>query len=274
MLDIILSFRPIQWSVISIAVAIMAGLAIVFAVAIVVISKYMAVNNDNEKFDDVRKLLAGANCGGCGKAGCDDFARGLCDGTSQLEQCNPTSAANKARIADLLEISFADGGEKMAIVNCNGGNLCADKFEYQGYGNCVNQEMLAGGRKACDFGCMGSGSCVSICPENAIKMKDGKSVVDKALCVACGACVKACPKHIISLIPRNAKVYVACSNVNKGKAVMDVCKVGCIGCGLCAKNCEFGAITMVDNLPRIDYSKCTGCGKCVEVCPRKTILKL
>ncbi|MEG1519592.1 MAG: 4Fe-4S binding protein, partial [Clostridia bacterium] len=119
-----------------------------------------------------------------------------------------------------------------------------------------------------------SGSCVSVCPENAIKMKDGKSVVDKALCVACGACVKACPKHIISLIPRNAKVYVACSNVNKGKAVMDVCKVGCIGCGLCAKNCEYGAITMVDNLPRIDYSKCTGCGKCVEVCPRKTILKL
>lgn len=273
MLELLL-FRPIQWPVIGIAVAIMAVLALVFAVLIVLVSKYMAVNNENEKFNDVRKLLAGANCGSCGKAGCDDFARGLCDGTSKLSECNPTSAKNKEMIAELLKIQFTDAGEKRAIVHCNGGNLCADKYEYQGYGNCVNQEMLAGGRKVCDFGCMGNASCMSICPENAIKMKDGKSVIDEKLCVACGACISACPKHIISLIPRNAKVYVACSSSNRGKAVMDACKVGCIGCGKCEKLCEFGAIEMVNNLPRINYEKCTGCRKCVEVCPRKTILPL
>ena len=34
----------------------------------------------------------------------------------------------------------------------------------------------------------------------------------------------------------------------------------------CAKNCEADAITVSGNLAAIDYAKCTGCGKCAEVC--------
>ena len=34
----------------------------------------------------------------------------------------------------------------------------------------------------------------------------------------------------------------------------------------CAKTCEAGAITVSGNLAAIDYGKCTGCGKCAEVC--------
>ena len=47
-----------------------------------------------------------------------------------------------------------------------------------------------------------------------------------------------------------------------------------IGCGLCAKNCPENAITMVNNLPIIDYSKCTGCKTCVNKCPRKCIKEI
>ncbi len=39
----------------------------------------------------------------------------------------------------------------------------------------------------------------------------------------------------------------------------------------CAKNCEEGAVTVEGNLAHVDYEKCTGCGKCVEECPRKII---
>lgn len=269
-----LLLRQIQWNSLLLALALMAVLAIVFAIIIVIIAKYMAVNDDNEKFADVRKLLAGANCGGCGKAGCDDFAKALCEGCANLADCNPTSNANKAKIADLLDIDFAAGGGKKAVVNCGGGNQCKDKYSYQGFGDCVGQQMLAGGRKQCEVGCMGSGTCISICPENAIYLDDGHAKVDEIKCVGCGACVKSCPKHIISLIPIDAKVYIACSTHKRGKEVMDVCKTGCIGCGLCAKFCPNGAITMDDNLPVIDYSKCIGCGICVEKCPRKTIKKL
>ena len=43
-------------------------------------------------------------------------------------------------------------------------------------------------------------------------------------------------------------------------------------CGLCQKNCEAGAITVIDNIARIDYDKCTHCGVCVEKCPKKIIV--
>ena len=37
------------------------------------------------------------------------------------------------------------------------------------------------------------------------------------------------------------------------------------------KAVEFGAITVENNIAHIDYSKCTGCGKCAEKCPKKII---
>jgi Na+-translocating ferredoxin:NAD+ oxidoreductase RNF subunit RnfB len=50
------------------------------------------------------------------------------------------------------------------------------------------------------------------------------------------------------------------------------CKYGCIGFGTCTRNCPFGAITMSDEgLPIIDENKCTGCGKCEAICPKKAI---
>ncbi|HCG77362.1 MAG: electron transporter RnfB [bacterium (Candidatus Ratteibacteria) CG_4_10_14_3_um_filter_41_18] len=48
-----------------------------------------------------------------------------------------------------------------------------------------------------------------------------------------------------------------------------LCKYGCLGLGSCALACPFEAIKMDENLlPVIDPEKCTGCGKCVETCPK------
>lgn len=50
------------------------------------------------------------------------------------------------------------------------------------------------------------------------------------------------------------------------------CKYGCIGFGTCSRNCPFGAITMSEEgLPIINENKCTGCGKCEAICPKKAI---
>lgn len=74
------------------------------------------------------------------------------------------------------------------------------------------------------------------------------------------------------MIPSEKQVYVGCSSHDKGVVVKSYCEAGCIGCKLCEKKCEFDAIHVVDNLAVIDPDKCTGCGACVEACPKKIIV--
>lgn len=48
------------------------------------------------------------------------------------------------------------------------------------------------------------------------------------------------------------------------------CVWGCLGLGDCEVVCDFGAIHMNEHgLPVVDIEKCTACGDCVEVCPKK-----
>ena len=111
-----------------------------------------------------------------------------------------------------------------------------------------------------------------MCPFGAIKMsEEGLPVVNESKCKACNKCVLICPKKLFTLVPITAKVFVACNSHDSGKETKAVCSVGCIACKLCEKACKFNAIHVIDNLAVIDYRKCTSCGKCVEVCPAKTI---
>lgn len=50
------------------------------------------------------------------------------------------------------------------------------------------------------------------------------------------------------------------------------CQYGCLGMGTCVRACQFDAIEIVDGrIAKIDPEKCTACGKCLEVCPKKVI---
>ncbi len=256
-----------------IILAILAIIAVVFSVLIVIVSKLCYVKKD-EKAEAIANNLAGANCGGCGYAGCADFAKALSEGKAELSGCGPTSNENKAIIAKILDLPFTAEEQAYAVVHCAGGDHCKDKFEYFGNGGCIAQSSFLGGKKACPSGCLGSGSCVEVCPYHAIEVKEDVAIANKALCEACGLCVKTCPKKIIELIPKSSKVYIACSTHCKGREVMGACEEGCIACGICAKNCPVGAITMVDNIPVIDYKKCTGCKLCAQKCPRKCIWEI
>lgn len=249
-------------------------LAAAFAVMLAVAGQKLAVVRD-EREEKINNLLAGANCGACGQAGCAAFAKALMEGKSKLSECSATSSENKKKITELIGCENCETEATIVVCACNGGARCLDKYEYQGYGDCASIELLAGGRKACPTGCIGAGKCVDACPYHAIDIPgNGVAVVTQSKCVQCGTCILACPKKLMKRISAKAKVYIACSNHDKGKEVRSICSVGCIGCGLCAKVCEFGAITMVDGLPVFDYDKCTNCRKCVEKCPSKSILTL
>lgn len=250
-------------------------IAILFGIVIVVLSKVFAVPVD-ENVEKVRDNLAGANCGACGYAGCDDFAKALCAGKTELSGCSVTDKAHKKIIASLLGQTSEEEDFKV-VVKCRGGERCKNKFTYEGYEDCKIEHALNGGHKACGTGCCGFKTCEKVCPADAIHVQEEKyAFVDQDKCIKCGLCVTNCPKSVIVKVPSHASILVACQNHGKGKEVKSICSVGCIACGICSKVCPNGAITMVDNLPVIDYAKCKGadCGLCVKKCPCGTIVRI
>ena len=161
---------------------------------------------------------------------------------------------------------------KVAFVACKGTcDVTKNQGSYIGIHDCRAAVLAGLNVTDCNYGCLGFGSCAEVCPQQAITVKNGVAVVNRARCVSCGLCAKACPRGLISLIPESRIVRVQCSNRDKGPAVKKVCSAGCIGCGLCAKQCESEAIEFDGTLARVNPDKCTLCGKCAEKCPVKVI---
>ena len=148
------------------------------------------------------------------------------------------------------------------------------KYVYGGMKDCRAAAALSGGHKACSVGCLGLGTCQSVCEFGAITVndKDGLAIVDADKCIGCGVCAVECPKDTITMMdPDLSRTYISCRIHQKGKAVTQICKAGCFGCGICERECKFDAITMVDNLPIINYDKCVHCGVCAKKCPKDAI---
>jgi len=52
--------------------------------------------------------------------------------------------------------------------------------------------------------CIGCGSCVAVCPNQAVKIgKDGKAEIDPKKCKECGRCAEICPVGAISKKEKN-----------------------------------------------------------------------
>ena len=218
--------------------------------------------------------LPGNNCGGCGYAGCSGLAAAIAKGEAPVNQCPVGGAPVAAKIGAIMGVDAGAGEKKVAFVKCAGTCDKTQKdYEYTGNEDCASMMFVPnGGPKACNYGCLGFGSCVKACPFDAIHIVDGIALVDKEVCKACGKCVAACPKHLIELVPYSAKHIVQCSSKDVGKNVMKACSVGCIGCHLCEKNCPKDAVHVIDNVAYIDQEKCVGCGICAQKCPKKIIL--
>ncbi len=267
-----LLLQAVQWDKVGIVIGIFALIAALLVALILLIAKLCKTDAD-ETLEKVLENLAGANCGGCGCSGCAGFASKLCKGEASLSDCHVTSAENKRTISSLLNLPFEATKPTVSVCRCQGGENAKDAFSYVGATDCHQQAKLHGGAKACKFGCLGGGTCTTVCPEHTIHLEGKCAEVNPDYCISCGACIHNCPKELFMRIPADAKVYIACSSHERGKAVMDACKTGCIACGKCAKICPSDAIEMVDNLPVIDYEKCTRCGACADACPRHSIVK-
>jgi len=249
------------------------GLGLVFGLGLGVAAKVFEVKVD-PLIPVVRDALPGANCGACGFAGCDAYAKAVVEEGAEISRCPVGGPDLVVELSKIMGVEPVEVAKQVAFVKCQGTCTNAkEKYIYDGVMDCKNATFLQGkGSKGCEYGCLGLGSCVKACEFDAIDIVDGIAVINKDKCVACGQCVLECPKNLIEIIPDDSKVRVACASLDKGKPVKDNCSTGCIACRMCVKACEFDAISVENNIAHIDYDKCTQCGACVEKCPTKAII--
>ena len=261
-------------------IAVLSGLGLILALLLYLLAKKFKVEED-PRIDEVEKVMPGANCGGCGFAGCRAFADSAVKAPNLDNHYCPVGGNDVMKqVAAILGYEVKEKAPEVAVVRCNG--TCANRPRtntYDGVQSCKVKAALYAGDTACSFGCLGCGDCAAACQFGALSMdpETGLPVVDEQKCTACGACVKACPKAIIELRPkgpRGMKVYVSCVNKDKGPVAKKACAAACIGCGICAKTCTHDAIVLENNIAYIDASKCKLCRECEAMCPTGSIIGL
>ena len=264
-----------------IAVAILGVLGLVFGAVLAAASKVFYVETD-PRLDQLNECLPGANCGGCGYAGCGGYAEAVLNGEAPIGKCASGGNECAQAMAAIMGVEAEEVVRKVALVRCSGekrydsqGNLVSGariKAEYEGFHDCIAASKVGGnGPLSCKFGCLGFGTCVKACKYDAISVVNGVAKVNEDRCVGCLACASVCPRQLIVPVEPNRNVVIACNSMAKGAVTTRGCTVGCIGCGLCKKICPKDAITVTNNLAVIDYTKCDNCGLCATVCPRKLI---
>ena len=220
------------------AVLLMGVLGILLGGIIALFVKLFKVESD-PRVDLALELLPGANCGGCGKAGCADFAKALAAGEVTPAGCPVSSSEQVSAISMALGIDPGKVERKQAVVCCRSNIGEVPRMSYNGVWDCVAANMVSGGPDECRYGCLGMGTCAHKCPFGAIEIIGITAVVHRELCVGCGKCAEVCPRGVIKMVPAEADYHVYCNSPEKGVVKRHFCKAGCIGCRKCEKLFSF-----------------------------------
>lgn len=188
------------------ALLFMLGIGAVCGILLSFASKIFYVYED-PRVAMVENNLAGANCGGCGYAGCSAAAQAVVAGDSPPSVCVISSAEAVAKVAAVMGMDPGTAETRQAYSMCDGGTRASNKYHYMGINSCKAMSVVFGGQRDCHVGCVGLGDCIKACKFGALTMgKQGFPVVDENKCVGCGACNKACPKNIIEVKTMSEKL--------------------------------------------------------------------
>lgn len=250
------------------------GLGLVTATVLAIASRVFYVEED-PRVEAVMDALPGANCGGCGYAGCEGYAVAVVnDPEIPANKCCAGGESVSIAVGELTGKTVGAAEPLRSFRRCDKvhGEV-AMRYDYQGVPSCAAAALLFEGAYACRFSCLGYGDCVEVCPFEAITVSDGLSYINWNKCIGCGLCVPACPRNSLELIPLRSRVSIFCSTKDKLKAVMEVCKAGCINCGKCVKKCPAGAISNKSGRIEIDHRLCLSYGEdcqmaCIDSCSR------
>jgi electron transport complex protein RnfB len=253
---------------------VLGGVGLFFGFLIALANKKFYVWED-PRINEVEQLLPNSNCGACGQPGCRAFAEGLVNGKFQPSGCTVMGEDDIDEVASFLGVDAGQASKRVARLLCAGGkDEAARNSDYFGLDTCKAAAAIAGGGKACNWGCLGLGDCERACLLDAIFMNDDLlPVVIPDLCTACSDCVVACPKDLFQLMPIEQKLIVQCKNLLKGDAAEDLCSVACNTCNRCVADSEPGVIDIIDNLAVINYemNELTS-PKATERCPTGAIV--
>lgn len=253
----------------SIMVVVLMGMVgIFFGLVLAVANKKLAIEV-NPLIELVDEVLPKGQCGACGYAGCMAYAEAVVTNPDVPPNlCVPGKEEVAKKVAELTDKAAGNVEAVTAQVRCAGSKCNAkDKYKYDGVQDCIAANVVMGGAKSCQYGCLGFGNCVKSCPFGAMTMsEDGLPIIDLDLCTGCGKCESVCPKKVIQMVPEGAVVRINCSSKDKGAVAMKQCSKACTGCGLCSRNCPHGAIKVENNLASVDSNIC------INVCQEPTCL--
>jgi len=255
---------------------VLGGVGLFFGFLIAMAKKKFWVWED-PRIDEVEELLPSTNCGACGLPGCRAFAEAVVSGEQTPSSCTVMGADDIDDVASYLGVDAGEATKRIARLLCAGGKNEAVRYsDYSGFDTCKAAAAVAGGGKACTWGCLGFADCEVVCLLDAIYMNENAlPVVIPELCTACNDCVEACPKDLFVLMPIEQKLIVQCKNLLNGDAAEDLCSVACNACNKCVADAEPGVIEIIDNLAVINYEKNVLTDpKAISRCPTRAIVWL
>ncbi|MDY5932136.1 MAG: RnfABCDGE type electron transport complex subunit B [Candidatus Ornithospirochaeta sp.] len=257
------------------AFIIISVLGLILGIGLSFADKKLKVEKD-EKLIQLEASMPGANCGGCGYAGCSAYAEAVFRNEAPAGLCAPGGEALAKKMGQILGVEVHAKEKMVAFVFCRGNSSdTKTDYAYEGIQDCNAAQLLQGGPIGCKEGCLHLGSCIAACPVSAIgRTESGDIVVDKEKCIGCGKCTSVCPNHVIKLVPYSAEYIVACNNHEAGGKVRKVCSLGCIGCRMCVNKVEESPFSVESFLSSNDYHKDqSNAPKAAELCPQKCIIK-
>ena len=264
-----------MFSAILAAFLVIAGMGPLLGLGLAVADKKLAVVKD-EKLAALEAAMPGANCGGCGFAGCSAYAEAVFKGEAEIGHCAPGGNELAHKMGQIMGREVRDQEKMVAYVHCRGSiDATRQDFAYSGMEDCNAAYLLQAGPNACKEGCLHLGSCMKVCPAGAIRRDEkGFITVDPAVCIGCAKCTTVCPTGVIRMIPADAEYVVACSNHEPGGKVRKICSAGCIGCRICQTKFPASGCSITSFLSSVDYAASDpgALAAAAEACPQKCIV--